>query len=485
MSNLKSNKIELDMNYLLRITYVLMILTVVACSSDNECDNTCPDGSIQLLDCSCFDQNAEPCEGITCADGEILTVDCECVDSNEGNALEVAKTGFVCDEVWTNDKVYVLQGKVVVGDGCSLTIEAGTIIKAEDDPGTLASALIVAQGAQIFAEGTETAPIIFTSITDGIQPGEIVSPNLTEFDNKLWGGLIVLGRAPISAGDGDDVSLIEGIPPGESFGQYGGTDPMDDSGVLRYISVRHGGISIGADNEINGITFGGVGAGTTVENIEVIANLDDGIEWFGGTVNCTNVLVAYGEDDGLDIDQNYSGTISNAVVITSGATAGDNAFEIDGPEGSLTDGFFTIDGATVIDKDGGADTAADLKSRTQGTIRNTVWIGFSDNIRMRHSCESDCTTEKSDSYTNYIDGLLKIEDCEWVGNATLADWISVYGDQDCPDDVRCDISQAQQDAAIAVLEGAGSNVISASATKGADLSAFNNWSWAANTNNLD
>ena len=136
------------MNYLLRITYVLMILTVVACSSDNECDNTCPDGSIQLLDCSCFDQNAEPCEGITCADGEILTVDCECVDSNEGNALEVAKTGFVCDEVWTNDKVYVLQGKVVVGDGCSLTIEAGTIIKAEDDPGTLASALIVAQGAQ-------------------------------------------------------------------------------------------------------------------------------------------------------------------------------------------------------------------------------------------------------------------------------------------------------------------------------------------------
>ena len=471
------------MTKLIKLLSLLFLSAFVFTScGDEECDLTCGAGEVLTIDCTC--ESTDPCDGITCPDGEILTADCDCIEDTSGQVPEVTKTGFVCDETWTADNIYILSGKVVVGDGCTLTIEAGTIIKAEDDPGTLASALIVAQGGKLMAEGSASAPIIFTSITDQIMPGELVSPNLTEFDNKLWGGLIVLGRAPISAGDGDDVSLIEGIPPGETFGQYGGTDPMDNSGVIRYISVRHGGISIGADNEINGITFGGVGAGTTVENIEVVANLDDGVEWFGGTVNCTNVLVAYGEDDGLDIDQNYAGTISNAVVITSGATAGDNAFEIDGPEGSLTDGFFTIDGCTVIDKDGAADTAADLKSKTQGTITNTSWRGFGDNVKIRHSCEDDCTTEKSDSYTNWIAGTLTIENSEWVGNATFADWVTVYGDEDCPNDERCTISQAQQDAAVAALEANG-NEINATATKGADLSAFDTWSWAANTNNLD
>jgi len=461
---------------------ILSALVISSCGDDDECTLTCSAGEVLTADCTCV--TTDPCPNVTCADGEILTADCDCVEDTSGNIPVVAKSGFLnSNETWTKDNIYLLQGKVVVGDGTVLTIEAGTIIKAEDDPGTLASALIVAQGGQLMAEGTATEPIIFTSVTDQIMPGMIVSPNLTEFDNKLWGGLIVLGRAPISAGDGDDVALIEGLPPGEGFGTYGGDDPNDNSGVIRYVSVRHGGIVIGADNEINGITFGGVGAGTTVENIEVVANLDDGVEWFGGTVNCTNVLVAYGEDDGLDIDQNYSGTIDNAVVITSGATAGDNAFEIDGPEGSLTDGYFTIQNATVIDKDGMADTAADLKSKTQGTIRNTSWRGFGDNIKLRHSCEDDCVTEKSDSYTNYINGDLVITDCEWVGTATFADWITVYGDRDCPNDERCTISDAQQNAAIDVLSNAG-NAINSAPTTGADMSAFEGWSWADNTNNL-
>ncbi len=470
------------MNSILKMTSLIMFLGffVTSCG-DDACDTNCPEGTYQLVDCTCVSTNA--CDGITCAVGEILTADCDCIVDNSGEVKVIAKTGFVCDETWTKENIYLLQGKVVVNDGCTLTIEPGTIIKAEDDPGTLASALIIAQGGKLMAEGTATSPIIFTSVTDQIMPGELLSPNLDEFDNKLWGGLIILGRAPISAGDGDNESLIEGLPPGEDFGKYGGSDPADNSGIIKYISVRHGGISIGADNEINGITLGGVGNGTVIENIEVVANLDDGVEWFGGTVNVKNVVVAYGEDDGLDIDQNYSGTISNALVITSGATAGDNAFEIDGPEGSLTDGFFTIDGATVIDKDGNADTAADLKSKTQGTIRNTVWIGFSDNIKMRHSCEDDCTTEKSDSYANFISGKLVIENSEWVGNAIVADWISVYGDKDCPGDLPCTITTEMQDAAISILSNNG-NTISNTATKGADLSVFEGWSWVANSGNL-
>jgi len=171
---------------------------------------------------------------------------------------------------------------------------------------------------------------------------------LDETFNNLWGGLIILGNAPISAKSGDTEAQIEGIPADEEFGKYGGMDPEDNSGIIKYVSVRHGGTLIGDNNEINGITFGGVGNGTTVEYIEVVANLDDGVEFFGGTVNVKNVIVANGEDDGLDIDQNYSGTIENAFVIQSGATAGDNALEIDGPEGTTyTDGLFTIKNVTL------------------------------------------------------------------------------------------------------------------------------------------
>ena len=152
------------------------------------------------------------------------------------------------------------------------------------------------------AMGTEEAPIIMTSIADNIQPGDINSPNLTVDDNGLWGGLIVLGNAPVSTNAGDE-GRIEGIPADIPEGLYGGNSPMDNSGVIRYVSVRHGGTLIGEGNEINGITFGGVGAGTTVENMEVVANVDDGIEFFGGTVNVSNLLVWAQGDDAIDIDQ--------------------------------------------------------------------------------------------------------------------------------------------------------------------------------------
>ena len=467
----------------------LTIITIIALGlfscSDEACDNTCPTGFIQDISCNCV--QTEPCAGLTCPEGEILTAACDCITdpSNQGEFSTITKTGFLAvSETWTKDNIYILNGKVVVDAGSTLTIEAGTIIKAEDDAGSLASALIVAQGGTIMANGSASEPIIFTSIKDEIQPGMIVSPNLTEFDNQLWGGLILLGYAPVSTADGNSVGHIEGIPRDDAFGSYGGDDPEDNSGVLRYISVRHGGIVIGGDNELNGITFGGVGNGTIVENIEVVANLDDGIEWFGGTVNCSNVVVAFGEDDGLDIDQNYAGTISNAFVITSGATAGDNALEIDGPEGSLTDGFFTIKDITLIDKDGEADTAADLKSKTQGTITNASWRGFKDNVKIRYSCEaSDCTTEKSDSYTNYISGNLSIQNSEWVGDIEFADWNSVYGDRDCENDAVCNVSTDQQQAIENLISNAG-NIIVASASKGADAAPFSGWSWVAATNNL-
>jgi len=288
IQSLKNQTYLKTMTKFIKLLSLLFIVAVVfsACGDDEVCEGaSCPAGQVLTVDCLCVETDPTVCDGKICAAGEILDAStCDCVGDGSGATEIVNASGFLgSNTTWTADKVYVLTGKVVVGDGSTLTIEPGTIIKGEDDPGSLASALIVAQGGTIRAEGTADSPIIFTTINDNIMPGEKLSPNLDEFANSEWGGLIILGYAPVSAGDGDFIAQIEGIPADDIFGRYGGDDPTDNSGILRYVSIRHGGISIGADNEINGLTLGGVGSGTVIENVEVVANKDDGIEWFGGT----------------------------------------------------------------------------------------------------------------------------------------------------------------------------------------------------------
>lgn len=260
------------------------------------------------------------------------------------------------DVTWSNDDEYILGGRITVLDGATLTIEPGAIIKGEIGTGANATALLIARGGKIMAEGTAAAPIIFTTVGDEITVADVAagnfeSPNLEPTANGLWGGLIVLGRAPISASNdnNEDISevQIEGIPTSDSNGLYGGSDAADNSGVLKYISIRHGGANIGAGNEINGLTLGGVGTGTVVENIEVVANQDDGIEWFGGTVNTSNVVVWNAGDDAIDTDQSWAGTLDNFVVITPS----DNIFELDGPEGSMVAGHIIRNGSIKASSD--------------------------------------------------------------------------------------------------------------------------------------
>ena len=148
--------------------------------------------------------------------------------------------GIALDETWTADNIYILDRKVVVQDGVTLTIEPGTIIKGRSGTGSLSSALIVARGGKIMAEGTASQPIIMTAEADNITCGETAGTNLDETNRGLWGGLIVLGYAPCSfSGDVTQVQ-IEGIPADDTFGLYGGDDPADDSGVIQYVSIRHG-----------------------------------------------------------------------------------------------------------------------------------------------------------------------------------------------------------------------------------------------------
>ena len=245
-------------------------------------------------------------------------------------------TGLITEDTyWYADTAYEMAGKVVVEEGATLFIEAGTTIQARDGQGSVSTALIIAQGGKIEAVGTPQAPIVFTSIYDQGQ--------LDESDQGLWGGIVILGKAPISADA--TPSLIEGIPANVGYGEYGGTDATDNSGVLKYISIRHAGTLLGDGNELNGLTLGGVGSGTVIDNIEVVGNLDDGIEFFGGCVDATNLLVWAQGDDAFDIDQAYAGTISNFVNV-EGADS-DHALEIDGPEGNYSDTFIMENGILI------------------------------------------------------------------------------------------------------------------------------------------
>ena len=394
--------------------------------------------------------------------------------NNPQSENEIVSGTITRSTTWTADKIYELTNKVVVPDGVTLTIEPGTIIKGRAGTGSLATALIIARGGKIMAAGTAAKPIIFTSVEDNIKPGELAGSNLDQEDKDKWGGLIILGKAPISAENGDTETQIEGIPAEESYGLYGGTEANDNSGVLRFVSIRHGGAEIGAGNEINGLTLGGVGAGTTIENIEIFATLDDGIEFFGGTVNVTNLLSSYPGDDGVDIDQNYAGTVTNFAVFHGGSST-DEGLEIDGPEGTTNiSGLFTLKNGLVTSL-GGSDggTPADLKSKAQGTIEDVIFAGYAagdDLVKVRASYTNNCADVKEDAWVHLTDPnsgvTLRLVNSQFNGIKVYTKSVAADGSTTCG---LAATAQADAEAAVAATANA----------TGADLTVFANWTLAS------
>lgn len=304
------------------------------------------------------------------------------------------------DYTFSNDYNWILGGRVKVTNGATLTIEPGTVIKGRIGTGSNATALLITRGSKLMAEGTAAAPIIFTSVTDeltvaDVAAGEFESPNLTPTQSGLWGGLIILGSANISASAAE--IQIEGIPTSDSDGLYGGTNDTDNSGVVKYISIRHGGSLIGSGNEINGLTLGGVGSGTEIDHVEVVANQDDGIEFFGGTVSVSNVVVWNSFDDALDTDMAWNGTVDNFIIVAPNTGS---AFELDGPEGTYLNGNHKFTNGTVYAGDAIADLI-DFDANSNVEMDNIYFFGISNNTAVKEYAAMIAFAGSTSKATNF------------------------------------------------------------------------------------
>jgi PKD repeat protein len=294
---------------------------------------------------------------------------------------------------WTNDFIWQIDGRTFVNEGDTLEIEPGTVVKgiSNRDP-TNASVLVVARGATIIADGnpgssdpSQADPIIFTAEEDDVDDLDDVGRDL----EATWGGVIILGNGPKNFPGSRNV---EGIPSDVSRASFGSSspDPNDDSGIFRFVSIRYGGVAIGAGNEINGLTMGAVGAGTTIEFVEVFNNLDDGLEWFGGNVNARYLVSSRNGDDSFDIDQGFSGTLQFLLAVqtdergdrTGEHDSGDDAFARDEQgDGDYADRPFSnpqIYNATYIGSgpNGDGDIGLKLRENFAGNYFNSIFYDY-------------------------------------------------------------------------------------------------------------
>lgn len=354
-------------------------------------------------------------DGTTGAGAVELTVTDDEGNTGSGVATIDIQSGTVTNEVdvtpsasgvgtttWTADNIYNLRGFIFVNSGQTLTIEAGTVIKGQPGQGSSASALIVSRGGTIIAEGTADNPIIFTSTSDDL------NGSVADDASALWGGLIVLGNATTNNQDSPQ-KQVEGITDEGDRGLYGGSDDADNSGVLKYVSIRHGGSLIGDSNEINGLTLGAVGNGTTIENIEVWSNLDDGIEFFGGTVNVKNAAVSWAGDDAIDYDEGFRGKLQNVFVWDRSSD-----IESDDPRGGEHDGGVSANerlepfaipmfyNATFIysDDEGSAVNMSNtilFRDNAGGKYFNSIFYGYDAPVTV----EDLSSANNPDSYTRF------------------------------------------------------------------------------------
>lgn len=319
----------------------------------------------------------------------LSTTACKKNDSSETPQKEdyTVLTGDIdANTTLSADKKYLLKGFVYVTKGATLHIEPGTIIKGDK---ASKGSLIITRGAKIDAQGTASKPIVFTSSAD--------KGARREGD---WGGVILLGKAPINA-KGGEAKIEGGLTPTAGSSEkdyiwYGGTDASDNSGAMKYCRIEFAGIAFSPDNEINGLTIAGVGNKTTFSYIQVYRSGDDAFEWFGGTANADHLVSTYTWDDDFDTDFGFSGKVQFGVAQRAKTIAdqsGANAFESDNdangstnsPQTSAQFSNFTIVGP-ISSKNTSSDPVkginanfqhgAQIRRNSSISIVNSLIIGF-------------------------------------------------------------------------------------------------------------
>jgi hypothetical protein len=294
--------------------------------------------------------------------------------------------------------------QVLRDNGPTLTIRPGVQVRAFDD-----GSLIVTRGSKLMAEGTALQPITFSSLADD------------DFDGLgEWGGVVIQGFAPQYGAGGTGVCYGLGTicnvlgEGGTGIANYGGNDPADTSGTLRYVRIAEGGLVAGPNNEINGLTLQGVGHGTTIEYIQVHGNLDDGIEWFGGTVNARYLVLTNNDDDDIDFDEGYQGNIQFAIArkdpIKSGPTGSNDPRGI---EANSSDADF------VPETDAALANILILGSAVNNSTTSSA--GEQPGMRLRGAVN---VAIYNTAVRDYNTGCIRIDDADTNGD-TVADAFSV------------------------------------------------------------
>jgi hypothetical protein len=319
---------------------------------------------------------------------------------------------------FTCDKTYILDKKIYIPSGQTLTIAPGTLIKGATNPianPEQATALVIERGGKIIASGTESCPIVFTAQADPMDGTYAIS------NTGKWGGVVILGKASnnltyaangpftVSAGNGklaaaDGLGVVEGFAtsnPQDRFGvmlnnnnplageTVGTFDDNDNSGILKYVSIRHTGAILAVGAEINGLTLGSVGRGTTIDHIEIVSCGDDNIELFGGTVNLKYITTLFGNDDMIDWDLGWSGKAQFLFGMKSDLTSSpdaDNGFEMDSDDQKSNNTPYsrpviynaTLIGNAKVNKtaDNSGVAAIQAKEFTGGEIYNSIFANF-------------------------------------------------------------------------------------------------------------
>jgi hypothetical protein len=321
----------------------------------------------------------------------------------EAGAAEVFVTADITTSTtWTANNTYNLQDQIYVRNGATLTIQAGTLIASDTNIG---GSLAVCRGSQIFVMGTKSNPVIMTSKADvATWTGGNPRTGTWREEHTEWGNLTIMGRALISENataipgnvatcDPDNVADMEGLDQGASTDRYGGGDDDDDSGTIKYLSLRYGGKVSGLADELNALSLGGIGRDTDIHHIDIMNNVDDGIEIWGGTVNIKHFNIWNVGDDSFDVDQGWRGKAQFGLIVqgystqsAQGSGSGDNAFELDGAE----DGDYqpvttaTIYNCTVIGQPASlgstADHATAWRCNARVQLRNCIFMDIGERL---------------------------------------------------------------------------------------------------------